>query len=498
MSSTATKSKTWVEASRRVIEIEEEVVPFRHCFDGFCVWSLFRIAAVRGLVQTDALPQGREKTVGRWQQLVRACRDMAAWSRAPRRVEALVVSYPSSRSEHFDGKWKDIFFDDIIREFKSAYCVERLDTEKFIRGNKEVMRPSDMTDTWITSFIRYERRLKIRAVCPAIIQVALELHHDLVHTEVGHLPWCTVNAIAQRLLEFRRERLLWKALVRRIGASMVFLLASPYEQSLIMGARDAGAKVCELQHGDFLAGGIEFLWPRASLEYRACLALPDRFFLYGNYWKDILRPDGIWVERSRVVGSPRMDGHRRAGKSRPKKATSAEHLLLVTLQGITPPLVARFLRKVLKLAEEWHGLRIVVKLHLIYDPNPEVYKLELAGERRVEIVPATSPDSTFDWLARADSHASISSTCHYEAIGMGVPTYILPFPSHEQVMHLAHRRHAVLITSESHLLKCLRASVNQSLESTAQNYYFRPGAIQSIREEIELLREDVSLTKIES
>jgi hypothetical protein len=89
-------------------------------------------------------------------------------------------------------------------------------------------------------------------------------------------------------------------------------------------------------------------------------------------------------------------------------------------------------------------------------------------------------------LAKADLHLSVSSACHFDAIGLGVPTAILALRNHETVMPLIDRGHAILAKSPKDLADIVTAVSELKVSSETSAFYFRPGALDNILAELGL------------
>ena len=92
----------------------------------------------------------------------------------------------------------------------------------------------------------------------------------------------------------------------------------------------------------------------------------------------------------------------------------------------------------------------------------------------------------FELLQRANLHVSIASASHYDAIGLGVPTVILPFSTHDVVLPLYQRGHAALARTPEDLARTVRTWQNLRVPSEVSTQYFEPGAQANILRELGL------------
>ena len=147
--------------------------------------------------------------------------------------------------------------------------------------------------------------------------------------------------------------------------------------------------------------------------------------------------------------------------------------------------MAEFLRKTRNVA----GLRLVVKLHPIYERGPEAYLEAFGNDERIRVLTGSEDPSTFELLARASIHVSVSSSCHYDALGIGVPTVILPLPTHEVVLPLYHAGHALLARTPDELAAIAARWDSHRVQESVSAYYFRPDAVDNMAAEMGLSAE---------
>jgi hypothetical protein len=113
------------------------------------------------------------------------------------------------------------------------------------------------------------------------------------------------------------------------------------------------------------------------------------------------------------------------------------------------------------------------------------YQLTFADLREVTTYLSSEGKSTFELLAEADLHASIYSTCHYEALGLGRPTAILPFTNHETVFHLLDTGYAFLVETPQDMLTLLNKSRNMLVPPEVGNYFFTHNTLENLHQLIQ-------------
>lgn len=470
----AARAYSYLEVGPLLRELEERRVLLRHTFDGWSIWPLFRMQVAMALLDAQATPKaGSSAQFSRGELLRLAAGDMLAWCRAPRGVRALMVTCSGYRTGTEAGRPKDTMFDDLGRRLGDVFKFERINNRRLFELNPRSVLPSQMTNAWMTLAQRLCARLPIpRAACHS----AEALLADLVGTPAGRV--LTSEGVARRLASFRHERRRWRNLCRRLRPRVVLIDDGYFQHDLIAGAKESGACVMELQHGIFTPGGPEYCWPDAALAYRDQMPVPDRFLAFGEHWRALLEADSFWAGRVRVVGSTRMELHRESSKH--IRVVRDGILMLVTTQGVAREGLIRWLKETLGILEGFSKLRVIVKLHPGYDGDPHPYQVALGSDNRVEIQTGVDGPTTFERLAEADLHASISSACHYDALALGTPTVIVGLPSHELVSSIRESGHASLVQSPVEWAEVVRAASKARVPEEVGHHYFRPNAVDNL------------------
>ena len=470
----AARAYSYLEVGPLLRELEERRALLRHTFDGWSIWPLFRMQVAMALLDPQATPKGGGgASFSRGELLRMAARDLVAWCRAPQGVRALMVTCSSYRTDTEGGHPKDTMFDDLGRRLGDVFKFERINNRRLFELNPHSVLPSRMTNTWMTLAHRLYARLPVpRAACRS----AEALMADLADTPAGRV--LTSDGVARRLVSFRHERRQWRNLCRRLRPRVVLIDDGCYQHGLIAGAKEAGAWVMELQHGIFTPKGPEYCWSWAALAHREQMPVPDRFLLFGEHWRGLLEEDGFWTDSIRVVGSTRMDRH--CSLVRPATRAYPGLVMVVTTQGVAREALIRWLQETLRLLADWPGLRVIMKLHPGYDGDPVPYQSVLGSDQRVVIQTGTEGPSTFERLLEADLHASISSSCHFDALALGTPTVILGLPSHELVLGIRESGHAALVTSPQEWADVVRAASKARVPEAVGHHYFRPNAVDNL------------------
>ena len=314
----------------------------------------------------------------------------------------------------------------------------------------------------------------------------LEVAHELslcLQRETGRQVF-TPRLIALHLLSFYWTKRLYGALLERIQPEYA-LVADPGEYAITAAAKERDIDVLEYQHG-FLDRDQHpaYAWTEHALKYKARMPIPDRLLLYGEYWKQELAVNGFWEDSLAAVGSLRMDHYR---KARSVSNCSETCTIVLTTQGIDVENVIAFISGFLALADRRLQFRLYIKLHPFYETDKTPYEAAFLKHPEVQILLGSESPSTFELLARAQLHLTISSTCHYDALGLGVPTVILPFTSHEAALHLYETGQAFLAHSPQELFDIAVHWRDHAVPPGISEWYYKPGALENIKRELGLL-----------
>lgn len=458
-------ARSTAEAEALLRRVEEKHDLLRVQMDGWCVWPLFRLAAGYALEQ---LPVSPTPPIPRARRLRLAAADLGGALRL-RRSPWLVKSLVSGLADVEDGRYKDVWFEELLDALPGAVKVDGVNNPAFLERRALARHPSRMT----SSGMDVAAGLLGRLPEPPRVAAAASALAAPWESEVGP-GVLTAEWFRAGLARYRWTKRLWSAVLARVRPRLVFT-ADPGENALSAAARESGARVLEMQHGSIDRHHHAYGWTGYASAYRDRMPLPHHLLVYGDHWRGELAANGFWQPQVVVAGSLRMDAYRARRAAR----GDGTRTLVVTSQGIDTARVAAFLAEFLS-AEPDPSLRLVVKLHPGYERAKDAYAA-LAGDGRVEVLLGSEGESTFDLLARAHLHLSVSSTCHYEALGLGVPTAVLPFATHEIVQPLCAAGHARLLAEPADLAALLREGGGPRVPPEVSGYYFAPDALCRVR-----------------
>jgi len=457
------------------MEVKNDLFQFK--IDGWCVWPLLRFPVYQSLAK---LPLITKDSIPRLDKLSFGIKEIVKLL-SLRKARFFIKTYSSAKGELEGELYKDHIFDDFLIDIGSFFKVEALNNNKLLFTNKNSLIKSDLT----TSFIELISFLPIRFSVPRRLLKLGSILSGCLQKEPG-LEMFTSEIVTDILLQFFWSKRLYGWLLRRILPEYV-LVADSGEYMIAAAAKELGIKVIELQHGFGLSSGYHpsYWWPPYASAYKDSMPIPDRIFLYGEHSREKLRISGFWGNDLRVVGSVRLDQYREIKKNQKVKHNSKCSIVLTT-QGLDTERLAAFVADFLKIANR-EKFYLYIKLHPAYETSKVLYKSAVNKDERVSVILGSERPSTYKLLTQADIHVSISSSCHYEALGLGVPTVILPMATHELALPLYEKGLAFLAQSPKDLLDIILECRNYTVPNEVSEWFFKSGAMNNIKRELGIL-----------
>lgn len=406
----------------RLEAFEREHRLFETLCDDWSVWRVLR-RSVHLALTTERQPSASGGKGGTAQnRLPRALAQLARQMAAPQRADLVLLTATSALRDQAGGKYRDIHFDDLLDTGLTAFKIEHRNSSGLDARSAAAQYPARLDPLAVDFLARFRSRIApppkpVREFCRRLSELlAAELQVDIPER------WLFGTVAATRSQAWVYARLL-----RRLRPRAV-LIADTGEYALLIASRHAGVRSIEVQHGVFEPTHADAIPTQPGVD-QAALVLPDTLAAYGDFWKRTLEGtvfSGDWVV---PAGSPFIDKIRALrAKRRPTETFS----LLVTTQGIAREDLVRWLETLVAKAPAEFDWKLRIKLHPSYDPSVEPYR-GLMTDARIEVVAGHDEPSTSALIADADLHISISSAVHFDALSVGVPTVILPLPSHEIV-----------------------------------------------------------------
>lgn len=455
-------------------QIEETYDLLQYEVDGWCIWPLLRFSAALELMK---LPFTVTKEAFRFRELWAIAVTDSFRLFFPRESRYVVHTLSSELMEKEGDRFKDVFFDDLLRELGSYFKIETLNSKSFLARRKAALIRSDVTST---AFGMMSTLVLPKFGSHAAISRVADKLSASIRRQPG-LETFSAERIAGRLEDFYWRKRLFSWLLGRIRPEYLFTADGYSDHAAIAAAKERRVKVCEFQHGGFIKGGPEYGWSSYALPYKSKMPIPDRFFLFGDYWKEQLEGDGFWETSLHSVGSLRMDQYRTYKTKNEFNKKNAACRIVLTTQGVDTERLIQFVDEFLRMIQEQSEIELYLKLHPVYESGKEMYERSFRAHQSVRVISGSEEPSTFELLSSADLHVSVASTCHFEALGLGVPTVILPLANCEWVLPLYRRGHALLASTPEDLLAIVRNLDDYSVPESLSAYYFKPNAVENMK-----------------
>lgn len=460
--------RTEAEAAAILARFEAEHRLFELTVCGVSVWRLMRFPvgfALQNLPFARApLPRGELLAA-----FLRSLRDLA---RLPGGARYAVKTYVSALRIRGRRGYEDIYFERLLDEAPGGVRLYSLNAAGYFgRPVSSTVPAVDCTAVNVIGAL-LARAFPVRAGNAVFARLSALIGD---HLGIAEFPAVRVRRMFSSFWwQFR----LYAWILRRLGAKTVFA-ADTGERAMLGACRRLGIRFVELQHGIFTPDHPDSL-PCSALQgvEEAALLLPDVVALYGEYWL-ARQVDTALGKTGRLlsVGASVIEKFRamRATVFRPSPDCPR---LVVTTQGIDRDALVDFLAEFLSLYRE--PCLLTVKLHPAYDISPAPYNKMLGADPRVRIVGGGDDPNTYELIAESDLHLSIASACHYDALGIGVPTVVLGLAGHELLSDLVRCGDAVLASTPQALASLVLRHEWRPVAPKISDRYYRRGFVGNV------------------
>ncbi|OCW57008.1 hypothetical protein [Hoeflea olei] len=464
---------TDAEVAGFVREFERRTGVFVQRVRGTAVWQLIRFEVavrIQGL-SLERAPVGRGRVLG---SLVRGFVRFFGLKRAPYLCKTFDSAY---RRETPDGV-DDIYFDDLKPVMPGMVKMSSCDAVGYEQRMARASTPPVFDDTAVIAL----SAILGRVLPVAVRSPAFDAISRAIGGELGFGDY-TPARIRRVYNVFWWRVLLYRLVLWRVRPKAV-LCPDNGQFGLMRAAAQAGIPYIEMQHGVFTHAHPNALPPDLSAAEATGLLVPTVFAVYGAFSADVLQASWLHLnDRVRPVGAPFLERARaeRAAHFRPGGVPR----LTLSTQGIARQALGDFIASFLQLCEA--TFELVIKLHPAYDGDQDFYAQRFGKDPRVVIEPGTSAIGTDTLIARSDLHISISSACHYDALGIGTPTGILALETHEAMADLLGVPGACLIATPADLAGLVRNRAFGVVPEQTSRYFFErdfPGRVEALLESL--------------
>ncbi len=466
------------EARQRLSDMETKYDLYQYKLGGFSAWRLLRFEVMSSL-QNLPFSSG-EKERSRFRRLMKNV-PAAFWELprlfSPKRARYIIKTFATALREIEMGLYKDVYFDDIIKDLGPWYKIEAINNPAYNDRRKKMLFPADTTTTAIDLAVSALSRL----IGPRTITKVAACLAQALQSE-SNLQYLSASVIKTKLRWFYWSKRIYSMLLKKINPEYV-LTADTGEFAIWAAAQELGIIAVEFQHGVFSSDHPDAL-PGSALRYRDSLIVPDKILLYGKYWMSELQKNKFYDHELIIVGNPRIDRYRQIrSENLSFVRQNRECVIVVTTQGLDRNRLIDFIKQYLSISKNKLDCHVFIKLHPA-ENDKDYYVNHFSSFSNVEVVSASEDPATFDLLAFSHYHVSIASAVHYDALGIGVPTIVLPLAGYEVVAELISSGHAVLAHTPQDLVNIVSGYKNAIVPTDVSEYYFSPNALQNIRNQL--------------
>jgi hypothetical protein len=463
------------EVAARIRAFEEQHALWDIVVDGISLWRLLRFEASMEIqnLQLKRAPIKRRQLLG---SLPRAGVQYLCAAKAGYRYIGKTSN--SGLRDRRDGRFRDVYFDDLIDELPGGATMSSLDAAGFEQNSRSAYRQPAFDDTSVIVASAILARLFGKRTPSDASQMLARLLTD----ELG-LTAFTARNIQRKYDVFRYRTSAYRAVLRRLQVQAV-LAANNGLFALRHAATMMSIPFVEVQHGDYSPNHPDSLTPYALDSDRTSLLLPDYVAVFGRH--DVSRLSATAMGALRLLRPVGLPSITKARLLRQRQFVPNPDLpvLTFTSQGFGQSRVHAFIAEFL--ATYTGPMRFVLRLHPGYDRDSSGYDDWARSDQRVEIMPGNSAVPTNKVIAISDLHLSISSTCHYDALGIGTPTAMLALPGYASMSDLLTESSAVLVETPRQLAQLVAARAWPQVTPEMSDYFFEPNYTQNM---VRLFRE---------
>ncbi|MGX4803503.1 hypothetical protein [Bradyrhizobium guangdongense] len=365
-----------------------------------------------------------------------------------------------------DKHFRDVYFDGLLTGACTYFKMEEINSLDFEEQSRLALRPSELNPIVFTFWGRILGTLfpvKAEVLCRSIADV---LSREL---KLG----VKVRFLRSRLSTIYWQVKLYRVLLRRIRPRVV-LVSDTGEYALRIAADREKIPFVELQHGVFDLNHPDAIpdWVPGSTPE---LILPDILATRGRYWIERLSGTRQYSDAAVPVGNELVDEARMRRKNRQR----SDHVdLVLTSQGLDTERLVCWIKAMASAAPSTLNWRLSIKLHPVYDQNPDQFA-NIRSDERIRLIKGADLPNVFDLLADADLHLSIASACHFDAAALGVRTVVLPLAGHEMLLPAVDSIHVFLAMNPADVWEIIELPVTFGEEETYR--FSEPGFVNNMR-----------------
>jgi hypothetical protein len=464
--------RTEKEAAEIITRFEKKHQLFSHAVNGVSVWQILRFSVASDLqnlpLKNSPIPRAaliRHSLLGMihlFKRLV-SCKKYDYW------VSTGVSALRFRQGEFF---W-DIYFDLLISKVPRGLKIQVLNASGYEFQQSHAFRKPDIDITVSNLIVRVlARLLPVKNDLGVFNSIS-----KLIEKDLG-LRGYSENVIRRVFSFIWWQARLYELLLWRLKPKVV-IVADTGEFALLLACRRCGVKCIELQHGIQTPDHPSTL-PEDALAHESNLLLPSFWGVFGDYWKERLSGTIMALKgKIRSVGTDMIDTYREY-RILHFSANPLHPVITLTTQGLDTENLIEFIREFLVISDVEFCLN--VKLHPAYDNSTKSYVDALGNDERCKIISGKENPNTYELIANSDLHLSIASACHYDALGLGVPTVVIGLAGHQLMDDLVVRGDASIAMTPQDLAEIVQGCQFGTASNETSEKYFKQGFVRNVSE----------------
>lgn len=449
------------EAHTVLREFEDRHRLFDGEVEGTCLWQLARFE-VSVQLQRGGLPK---PPLPRKRLLGGLAHGLVSYLLPASRVRFLSKTFDSAHRIPSEAGFRDIYFDDLWDLLQGGVKMSSCDTAGYEEQISQASRKPVFDDTAIIAMSALlGRQFPVLRDHPDFENLA-----NLLKRELG-VEGIDRERLSRLFSVFTWRSRLYQRVLKKFNPEAV-LAPDSGQFALMHACNNLALPFIELQHGLFTGVHPNALPAHA---FRRSILRPTVLAAYGNFAKENLKNTLLETEgRVRPVGAAFIEAP--AALRRSLSPAAGLRTVVVTMQGIDREKFSDYLTTMMEAAGP--NVRLCIKLHPAYDSDEAIYRNRLGTDNRVSILSARSSESTHTLVAKSDLHLSISSATHYDALGIGTPTAVVPLASYGSVEAILEHEGAFLAADPCELGVRIRNGDIPIVPESVQNFFFQSGFI---------------------
>lgn len=438
------------------IDIERKYSLFSWKAGGIFFWKLVRIDVFKKITEKKGVMEDGQPLSG--MEKVQCFFRMIQYMIKNRSRKRLLTPHKilfltHGRKEKRNGEYVDIYLDGLIREYhpEDIILLDRSDHYgRHYAGSERNLLYFEHAG--MLGSIFYPPGLTpvrgFKQMAGDIKKVEQEIQ------EIFGIPINLEGLIRKRIVRFHFEKRYFQSLLAKIKPEKIYMAVAYGKEELIAAAREQGIETIEVQHGLISNYHMAYYYPYdAPVPY-----LPDRYILFGQYWKDSTRmADNVMAEVGRFhYITEQYD----------LVSTQKEETALFISQGA----IGKRLQKIAVEFADKRQIRCMYKLHPseFHDWEKKYPELQKC-EKRGNITVISKQHSVYELLGLCRYVIGVCSTALYEALMFDCQAYVLPIEGYQYMDHMIEHKFIKLLP-ESFTVRDLLFPEKRSIED--KRYFY--------------------------